>query len=426
MATGFPDWMRAMALLGKYGTAYKVIAVDEDGNLNIYIRGEDDEGLFHVVAVDGDGQIIMVPRGESGHYMAVDAAGNLAAVMKGDKGLGVLRPVKVDDDGQIIMVPRGQSGYYMAVDAAGNMAAIMLGDKGLGVLKAVKVDDDGQMIMVPRGQSGFYLDVDAAGFLSTILKGWDGAAYRPVKVDTDGKLNAFIYDTQDAWGQISTVGLSEMAARMGSVVRYERSGQIHWVETFENGMQSWVKFLPLPASIAEISPVYSQSGGYSCRLVGAPTGSGTASITRFCGVNPVGKIGLSFSFAVDSDFETIKLSFYLRTTGVQHQPILRLPPPLGKIDIFTSESGWVEVCDLTMGTKSAEIWNTVKLVVDFSTGAYVSLRYNAGTHDISAYHYTTASNSYTPEISVGIQAQSRAGEADEVYIDDVILTFAEP
>jgi len=333
-----PDWLRALALMGKHGTDYVVIAVDALGQLFATIKGEDSEGALHILAVD----------------------------------------------------------------------------------------DEGQLIMVPRGAEGNYLAVDGSGYLTTVIKGKYGEALRTITLDDAGRLSAYVYDSVDAWGQIASVGFAELAARLGSVVRYERSGQVHWIETFESGLQRWTKALEGDKANIAISSHYSQSGGYSCLLVGGEDGSRTATIKRLCGVNPEGKLGLSFSFALNSNFEWIKLSFYLRTTGVEHQPILWLPPSLDHIYIYTDTPEWVEVCDLDLATINPETWNTIKLVVDFETSSYVSVRFNAGTHDMSAHDFTSDTGAYTPEVMIEIQAKSIIGETNHIYIDDVILTFAEP
>ncbi len=382
MATGFPDWLRAMALMGATATGYKVIAVDVDGNLNIYIRGEDDEGLFHVVAVDGDGQIIMVPRGESGNYMAVDGAGNLAA--------------------------------------------IMMGDKGLGVLKAVAVDDDGQMIMVPRGESGFYLDVDAAGFLSTILKGWDGSEYKPLQVDDDGKLNAFIYDTVDAWAQTSTVGLSELAARLGSPVRYERSGQVYLIETFENGLQHWQAEGFGGAGDVGLTAETCASGGYCVKMVAGNTVPHTAEMIFKGGLLPAGRMGFSAAFALIDEVQYISFLIRVYDGEWRHTAEIRFVDVGDILQVNDHTAGITPFSTFKAVPRYLYSFNTFKVVFDLTTGYYSHMRLNAVNYPLTTYELARFETGVTPHVYIEIELHGRDEVNDLVYIDDVIVTWMEP
>jgi len=117
MATGFPDWTRAIVLLGWDGDNFIPVLLDDDGNLNVLMRGEDALGDLHMVRVDDSGQIIMVPRGASGNYMDVDASGFMTTVIKGDYD-GDLVTVKADDQGRL-------SAFIIdSTDAWGNMLQI--------------------------------------------------------------------------------------------------------------------------------------------------------------------------------------------------------------------------------------------------------------------------------------------------------------
>lgn len=100
MTSGYPDWLRAFLLLGKYGANYLPVLLDPGGNLYAVFKGDKGAGVLANVAVDANGQLIMVPRGQSGVYMAVDADGNLSAAIKGEYE-GALKTVKLDDQGRM-------------------------------------------------------------------------------------------------------------------------------------------------------------------------------------------------------------------------------------------------------------------------------------------------------------------------------------
>ena len=404
MSTGFPDWTRAIVLLGWDGASFIPVLLDTDGNLNVLMRGEDGLGALHTVAVDVDGQIIMVPRGSTGNYMNVDASGFLTTILKGIDG-ATLRTLQVD--------------------GSGNLVALIKGSDGVD-LQTVAVDTDGQIIMVPRGNTGNYMAVDAAGFLTTVLKGTYGATLTTVAVDVDGKLNAFIYDTVDAWGRTSTVGLSEMAARLGSPITFDRSGQIVLMETFEAGAQRWLYETSGTGATIGITPVYSASGGYSLKAVGGSTFAYIARATVKMGVIPVGRMGFAFAFSTPGNFDRIDCTMYLYTGTIVYSVIWRYKDTNDKIYVVNSAAAEVEVGALKIAPRNAYAFNVTKLIVDLTTGKYVKLLMNATEFDVSAVTMYSGADATAPHISWQITLYSRDGQNDTMYFDNIFITAAEP
>ena len=57
MATGFPDWLRAMALMGETATGYKIIAVTDEGELYALLQGMTPEDELQTIRLDDEGRI---------------------------------------------------------------------------------------------------------------------------------------------------------------------------------------------------------------------------------------------------------------------------------------------------------------------------------------------------------------------------------
>ena len=314
----------------------------------------------------------------------------------------------------------------ITVDDNGNLYALIKGEDGTGSLHTIAVDAAGQIIMIPRGESGNYLAIDSDGYMTTVIKGDYEGALRTVTLDDAGRISAFVYDSKDAWDQISTVGFAELAARLGSPVIYERSGQVNWIETFEHGLQRWFSQTSGTGAGVALSPVYAKTAGYSCELTGGSDGGRWASITSITGVNPVGKMGISMAFANITNFDALLIYFKLRTTGTQYSTTLEISKTLGKVYIYDEVPAAIEVCDCDLPSAMGQYWSTVKMTVDFENVLYGKLRFNAGEYDISANAFVSTSGSYTPEVSVEIRAKSRSGNNDVIHVDDIILSFAEP
>jgi len=57
MASGFPDWLRAFQMLGKYGDVFTTVAVTEAGNLYVLLQGEDADEVLQTVRLDDEGRL---------------------------------------------------------------------------------------------------------------------------------------------------------------------------------------------------------------------------------------------------------------------------------------------------------------------------------------------------------------------------------
>lgn len=338
MTSGFPDWTKAIALLGWDGTQFIPVLLDEDGNLNVLMRGEDGTGTLRTVAVDASGQIVTILRGSDGNYVSVDAS----------------------------------------------------------------------------------------GFLTTVLKGAYGATLKTIAVDVDGKLNAFIYDTEDAWGRTSTVGLSEMAARLGSPITFDRSGQIVLMETFEQGAQRWALTTSGTGASIVLSPAYSCAGGYSLKFTGGSTFAYAAMALFKMGVLPIGRMGFAFSFSTPGNFDRIECTMYLYTGTVVYSVIWKYKDTNDKIYVVNSAAAEVEVGALSIAPREAGVFNVTKLIVDLTTGKYVKLLVNATEFDISTISMYSGASATAPHIYWAVSLYSRDGQNDVCYLDNVFITSAEP
>ncbi|MDP2325080.1 MAG: hypothetical protein Q8N51_13770, partial [Gammaproteobacteria bacterium] len=157
------------------------VKVDVDGQLVIVPRG----ATGNYLNVDANGYLgailkaaaeVTIPGG-----VDVTQTSTLRQV-QGKDGV-TYRDLKVDASGQIIMVPRGQSGNYLAVDASGFMTTVIKGDYA-GALRTVKLDDQGRLsafVVDTTDQWGKMLNLGNAELAARIV-GW------PVSYDRRGQV----------------------------------------------------------------------------------------------------------------------------------------------------------------------------------------------------------------------------------------------
>jgi len=110
------------------------------------------------------------------------------------------------------------------------------------------------------------LAVDADGNLISVMKGQGTAGLETVKLDDDGRMYAYISDENDQWGNPIPTGLTELAARLGSPIAYERRGQVIFTETFDQGVDDYIWTAETASSTIKLSAASKVHGGYSALM----------------------------------------------------------------------------------------------------------------------------------------------------------------
>ena len=421
------DWTRGVLLLGQTGPgAYVPVLIDADGNINILLRGADGTGTVRTVKVDGSGQLYAILRGAGGNDVAVDAAGNLAAILKGVKPDTTLATVALDTSGQIIMVPRGQSGNYMLVDASGYLSAILKGQKPDTSLGNVAVDASGQIIMVPRGQSGNYMNVDVNGFLTAVLKGIYDGTLTTIKVDASGRIDAFLMDGADQWGQSIRVGNADLSARLGSLAKYDWRGQVVFANDFSHGVYALFPSLSGTGAKIELTPVYWQQGGYSLWMEGGSDAGGSAYFYSGIGSSPSGRLGLSISFSLVNKPLYVRIKIMHETATYQRYGDIRLNYDIGQLEVYNGFSSTWDWSGTIGYLVSPFIFNNLKLVIDAANNKYVRVLYNDTVYTITNFQLKDAASGGNPRFYYEVAIYSNPGDTDAMCLDSVVLTVNEP
>jgi len=404
MGVEFPDFLRGIALIGKYGTTYLPVAVDPTGQLYIVLTGAPDITIPGTVNVDDL---------------------NTVKQIQGTDG-AVYRTAKVDASGQFIMVPRGQSGNYMAVDAAGYLTAILKGLKPDASLGSIAVDASGQLIMVPRGSSGNYMDVDASGFLTAVLKGIYSGVLKTIAVDTDGRMISQIADIGGSFGQVDTIGLAELAARLGGLQRWDTRGRLLSSASFDQGIHQPMSFLTGGSGSYAIDVERFESGGYALKCITTAAAADYVTMRLYTAISEAMTLGIETAFSQLYEYGVIEIMLRVYEGTTFHDAGLRWSVPLGKIYYYNSAGSWVEIPGATIPKADALSFNHIKVVVNFTTDKYVRGLANNHEYDLSALSCYTVGTVAKDEIIGHVSSQSDGAHYNEVWIDNVTVTHSEP
>jgi len=426
MAEDFPDFTRAVRLLGidEAGDLVTVL-VDSAGNLGAIVKGLSPGDVLTAVAVDASGRIIMVPYGTT----TVEGTATVTQAAKDREVQGAdgatLRTLAVDASGQLIMVPRGASGVYMAVDDEGNLNCALVGRDGTGTRTWVRTDTGGQVVMVPRGHSGNYMAIDASGYMTAVLKGAHDSVLTTIGVDGDGRIDAFLMDGSDQWGQSLRVGNADLVGRLGSPVTWDWRGNVLYMHDFSTGWGPCYTAITGTGAAIAITPERGGYGGYAVKMTAGSDGTRLARVQLPIGVNPGARVGVAARFSIYSNTGFVRVM--LERWGDPSSPVgyVQLDVADKEIQVYDDALSWQTLGDAPVGLGSyTYCW--LKLVIDQDTGKYERVLYNDIYYDASEHTCSTSAIAQEGTMTVSVSNYGREGVNDIIYLDQLVLTVNEP
>jgi len=235
-----------------------------------------------------------------------------------------------------------------------------------------------------------------------------------------------IMDPPDAHGIRHNLGLAELAARLGSIVIFDRRGEIVWMDDFESGIAQWGKGGIVGYSV-DWEGDYSRNGGFSCKLTTATAVNNGVVISKEISCPPITSLGIESSFSYEQNWRDLIFEFTLYTGIDWLNGSIKYNHPGKKLQ-YTDADGVTQ--DIPGGAYTCpdhpRKFDTLKFVIDFSTVKYKRLLINKQMFDLSAFSFRSLPNAARPCLELTISLWTAANAAAIGYIDDVIITQNEP
>jgi hypothetical protein len=221
------------------------------------------------------------------------------------------------------------------------------------------------------------------------------------------------------------VDLAELAARMGSIVTYDRRGSVLWFDGFEEGIGKWYKGMWGTGAAVTLTQQPALSGNYSCLLAPGTNDARAASIYRKFYRIPSGTVGLQFSFMPHQQLDYIRSDLEFFGGGYEYRFVLGFNNT--KKSIYIINENRVDE-DIATGINLWSLygfWSTFKLVVDLDTMSYVRASCNATVYDLRGKKCRTEESTESDYTLVDIFASNIEGPGGISFVDDIILTTNE-
>lgn len=220
--------------------------------------------------------------------------------------------------------------------------------------------------------------------------------------------------------------MGELAVRLGSIVSFDRRGDVVVLDDFEASTLKWHTIRVGTGAAAALSTTAARNGSQSLKLTMGDAENDTTYAYRYA-PNPVlGKIGGEYSFSLGADLKLLTHTLLLRDGAYQHDPYIIYYPQDNILGYHDSDGGITELTDSLDLYEYPFFFNTWKLVVDFKKEEYVRAIVNEVEYDLSGISYKKTVSATTPLFRLALAVVNNSAGNHHVYVDDVIITQNEP
>jgi len=270
------------------------------------------------------------------------------------------------------------------------------------------------------------ITVDEHGQLNVLLRGAYNDEIRTVTLDDEGRISAFVIDSVDAWGRMLSIGNAEMAARLGSIVTFDRRGHVIFLQDFEQGLLHLGVATSGDGAAVELDPTVAKSGSYAAKLVAGKDDNHFAQLQRYEPIPLDARIGIEFSFSRCKADTYLELNSHFITPTGTTDAIIRYYPGTTTMQYYGSDFRWHNIDEALDLYDHDHYFHTVKLVADYDTSYYSWLRvdnmfYPLSEHELAHTAIPTGLAHY-----VTLTFFDTADANPYIYVDDIIITNAEP
>lgn len=235
------------------------------------------------------------------------------------------------------------------------------------------------------------------------------------------------------WGQTAGVtttyqlkDLAELAARLGSIVTFDRRGDVFFLEDFEHDMSRFINSGSGAGNAQYLSLLVARSGSFSARLVSGSDASHNAYIATNCALPSISSIGFEVSFSGGSIAGSWEMTVEPSDNVHQVFGMVKYDHATDKLYYYDAARNWIEFASGLAIPVAGYLFNSAKLVIDVSTRKYKRFIINAFGYDLSGIDCYANVITAFPQCYSEFKFVGQNGYNQSMYLDDWILTQNEP
>lgn len=254
------------------------------------------------------------------------------------------------------------------------------------------------------------------------IKGEYAGTPKSIATDDYGRLLAVISDPEDIWGNPHLIGNAELAARLGSIVTYDRRGDVVWFDDFQSGLAAWTKTKGGTGADAYITADNAKRGAFCCKMISGKDEGRYMSITHYGGGLVFSKLGVEISFTLNLFITELRVPFIYYDGTNWYDTDIRLYPMDRELKYKGSDALYHSFATLIKLDTTQYVFHTLKYVIDLPNGKYNRVLLDNIVYDLSDIALKKRTSTEYPIYSFNIMAKTAEDVTKISYVADAILT----
>jgi len=220
---------------------------------------------------------------------------------------------------------------------------------------------------------------------------------------------------------------AELAARLGSIVTFDRRGDIVWLDNFEGDVDKWGQFPDGVGSEIVISPDAARNGSFSGKLTTGNLENDSCRIRHYSPLPATSRIGFEISFTSNNDLKILHFIQTVYDGSYEHTAKLQYFPATDVLYYLNHLNAPVVLATDLILSPFNYVFHTIKIVIDLDTYKYVRAILDEVEYDMSAFgYYHPVEPAVEPHWEQEILITTGVDSNESIHIDDAIATQNEP
>lgn len=235
------------------------------------------------------------------------------------------------------------------------------------------------------------------------------------------------YSNVRAYGPLYRLDdMAELAVRLGSVVAYDRRGNVIWLDDFSTGSEKFRVHGAGDYSVA-LETSYPKWPPFCLKMTGGSTGDNSALAFYYACPSVVGKLGVELSVAFFTRFDEFRLEMFMYDGTHLYDAQIRLDDVDDDIKYYQFPFTFTKFADLADMVHDYGSYHSLKLVADFENYYYTRFLLDQTEYDLSAIEVSEETGTgIAPQFGVQFGIYGREGGNDYCHVDGLIITQNEP
>ncbi len=220
--------------------------------------------------------------------------------------------------------------------------------------------------------------------------------------------------------------LGEHAVRLGSLLWYDRRGELVFADGFANGLAGYTIVTSGTGASVKVGCLHTGSSGYNARLTTGDASGNDALVDKWCTPLLNNRLGAEANFCIETEFLTIRLLISDYDTDASADWGIALRRSDNKLCYQNATEVLIAFADIPVPISTYGVNHTLKFVVNRLERTYDRVLYDDNEYSLAGIAGRVAGAASTRSVGLKVTITGNGGGNRRMLLNHLILTDNEP